>query len=341
MLRERHVAYLLSLAGLSGEMPGKLPHKDWLQRMFVERDNLRAAMNWCLNGGDAQAGLRLAVRLRWFWYSSLPLWEGCDWLQRLLVANPGATLLRARALEILAQIVCGLGEYPQARTLLEESIGLSDALGDLLGVANATFKLSWIAMETDDLARARSLLERSLALSQDLNNPGQSAYILHSMANLAYLEDDLVRARKLYEQVADQQRRLGMITLRSVLADLGCVLIRLGELDRCSEILRESLSFYLEAGGIKSLVVEAFAYLANARGQPQRAACLLGASATLVRNTGEQIDTYLRSDHERNLASLRTQLDQAVFETAWAKGQALAVEQVVELAMSDRLDETG
>jgi hypothetical protein len=196
-------------------------------------------------------------------------------------------------------------------------------------------------MGTGELARAHSLLERSLALSQDLNNPGQAAYILHSMANLAHLEGNLVRARELYERVAEQQRRLGMITLRSVLADLGCVLIRLGELDRGNDILKESLSLHRKVGEITSLVVEVFAYLANARGQPRRAVCLLGASEALARNTGRQIDTYLRSDHERNLASLRTQLDQAAFETAWAKGQALTVEQVVELALSDQLEGTG
>ncbi len=337
LIHERRLAYLLSLAGTSGEIPGQLPPRDWLQCLFVERDNLRAALNWSLNAGDAEsamAGLRLAVRLRWFWYSSLPLKEGRDWLQRLLTANPGSNVLRARALEILGQILCDLGQYPVAQTLFEESLGISETLNDLPGVANATFKLSWTADETGDLARARQLLERSLALSQALNNPGQSAYILHSMARLSHLEGDLARARELYNQVIDQQRRLGMITLRSVLADLGYLLIRAGDIDRATELLRESLSLYRGSGGAVSVAVEAFGCLANAGNQPERSVRLLAAAETLRNGTEEKLDRHLLSDHERNMAFLRSQLDSNAFEAAWAEGAALTLEQAVELASS-------
>jgi len=118
------IANRFEIGDLEMDLPGNLPQRDWLQRMNAEMDNLRAALNWGLQSGNAQTGLRLAVRLRWFWYTSLPWSEGRDWLQRLLAANPDPSLLRARALEILGQIVSNLGEYPLAQTLFEESLAL-------------------------------------------------------------------------------------------------------------------------------------------------------------------------------------------------------------------------
>jgi hypothetical protein len=200
---------------------------------------------------------------------------------------------------------------------------------------NAAFKLSWCAVEVNDLARARSLLERSLAISQELDNPRQTAYILHSMADLARVEGDLVRARALYEQTADRQRRLGMVTLRIVLVDLGCVLIQFGELDRSREVPRESLSLDLELGASVGSVMAAFAFLANARADPRRATRLLGAAEALRASSGEHMAAEGRVDYERNLASLHAQLDQATFEAAWAEGAALTPEQAVALAMSE------
>jgi hypothetical protein len=186
---------------------------------------------------------------------------------------------------------------------------------------NAAFKLSWCAVEVNDLARARSLLERSLAISQELDNPRQTAYILHSMADLARVEGDLVRARALYEQTADRQRRLGMVTLRIVLVDLGCGLIQFGELDRSREVLRESLSLDLELGASVGSVMAAFAFLANARADPRRATRLLGAAEALRASSGEHMAAEDRVDYERNLASLHAQLDQATFEAAWPKAR--------------------
>jgi hypothetical protein len=46
-----------------------------------------------------------------------------------------------------------------------------------------------------------------------------------------------------------------------------------------------------------------------------------------------------RPDYERNLASLRTQLDESTFEAAWAEGAALTLDQAVELAMGDNKDD--
>jgi hypothetical protein len=113
------------------------------------------------------------------------------------------------------------------------------------------------------------------------------------------------------------------------------VLIHFGELERSQSLLRECLAIHLETGADITFVLQSLATLANARGQPARAARLLGADEAVRSTTGRAIDPGDRPDYERTLSSVRAGLGEAAFLAAWAEGQALTEEQAVALAMSD------
>jgi hypothetical protein len=53
----------------------------WLERLFAERDNLRAALEWAART-DVNAGLMLSDRLRKFWEDS-DFHEEARWLLRI------------------------------------------------------------------------------------------------------------------------------------------------------------------------------------------------------------------------------------------------------------------
>jgi len=338
--RQRHLEYYLALAEHSREAVSGQRQAYWLHCLGVESDNLRTALDRCLASGNAPSGLRLAVCLRFFWGQRCPR-EGRDWLRRLLAAAPQPTPERATGLQILGVLAYNLGDYVSASTALEESLALSEALGDLPAIADTTFRLAWPLIALGDLARSRRLLERSLELYQDLNKPEQAAFVILWMGELARAEGDLTRARELHEQALTLHRRLeNKIRLAIALADLGFVLIHFGELDRSQALFKEELSIELELGTAEvSWAFRGFAFLANARGQPLRAVRLLGAWEAQCKTTGYHIEPADRPDYERNLASLRAQLDKATFEAAWAEGQAMTLEQVVAYALdAERAD---
>jgi len=81
-----------------------------------------------------------------------------------------------------------------------------------------------------------------------------------------------------------------------------------------------------------------FSFLANARGQPLRAARLLAASDALRATIGIHVDVGDRPDYEHTLGDLRAQLGDAAFEAAWTEGQALSLEQAVALALNEQAD---
>ncbi len=337
--RQRHLEYYLSLAEQSVGETIEAIQTDWLPRMAIENDNLRAALGWSLDSGNAQTGLRLAAHLGYFWLQGDHR-EGRNWLEQLLARAPyKPTRERAGGLEYLALFVYNAGDYSCALRLFEESLSLFQALGDLSGIADTTFRMAWTHFAVGNYAESQSLMERSLKSYRDLGKPDQEAYVIEWMGDLARAQGDFTRARELLEQSATLQRRLGdRIRLCYVLSDLGRISIHFGELERSENLFKEAMSLHLEwvrDQASLSLPLMGLAFLANARGQPLRAVRLLGALDILHRATSYHIEGPERQDYEENLASLRDQLDPIAFDTAWTAGQAMSEEEMLAYALED------
>ena len=336
-VRRRHVDILLTLADQSFDELLGPRGADWLHRLTDEKDNIRAALDWCLSSGHAQIGLRMAGYLVPFWDWSSSFTEGRNWLARLLAAAPEAKQEQAWGLKGLGLLAFRQGDFDDAVNTCEESLALAEALNDRRAIAHAALVLAISLQKPSEYARAASLLERSVALYENLDQPNWVATSLECLGCLARKEGDLARARNLFEHALVIQRRLeDKVGLSFALTDLGRILIHFGELDRSQELLREGLAVQLELGdALVFMHLMAFAFLANARGQSLAAVRLLAASDALRETVGGKLEADDRPDHDSNLASLRAQLDTATFNAAWAEGEALTVEQAVALAMSE------
>jgi ABC-type Fe3+ transport system permease subunit len=108
----------------------------WLAGMTAKHGNLRAALNWSLEQGEAETAQRLAGGLWFFWYLQGHLSEGRRWLERAL-ALPGVVpaAVRATALQGVGALVGAQGDYPQGRGLWEGSLTLYREIGDTAQVA--------------------------------------------------------------------------------------------------------------------------------------------------------------------------------------------------------------
>ena len=148
-LRGRHRDWCLALAERTGQ---EVLDPQRLMSLEREYDNLRSALRWSVDSGEAEAGLRLATSLCDFWqvrgYSS----EGCAWLAELLAlpAAATATTARARALEWAGRLA-----YLQGDDLDRQRIVMS-----LLALGHA-------ALRRRDALRARLLFNESLGLARD------------------------------------------------------------------------------------------------------------------------------------------------------------------------------
>jgi predicted ATPase len=157
----------------------------WLNRLDVEHDNLRTALNWSTSeGGNAEIGLQLAGGLWWFWVLRGYLTEGRAWLARALV-SPGAavpTAARATALNAAGYLAIVHGETASARAPLEQSLALHHQLADERGIAMSLFGLGYAAYHGDDPSAARGYLEDSLARAEQRRIVWSSTWCWSSLA---------------------------------------------------------------------------------------------------------------------------------------------------------------
>ena len=83
-VRRRHAGFYLPLAEEAEPALLGPQQLSWLERLDAERDNLRAALTWATEEGEAEVGLRIGAALWRFWQLRGSDSEGRERLERLL-----------------------------------------------------------------------------------------------------------------------------------------------------------------------------------------------------------------------------------------------------------------
>lgn len=211
---------------------------NWLE---VELDNFRAALDWSLEEGDAELGIRLAGALWRFWVMRDYWSEGYERLKRALSRKDSVSAAaRAKALGRAGELALRNGDFAVTHTLLTESLTLCRELGDEEGAAFSLYGFARLVRFQDDLARGHSLLEQSLMIYRKLNNKWGIALVLDSLGFVAK-ESDPVSARTLREDSLAIFREL------SDYWDMMRLLHNLGELARFEGDYARAKALYEEA----------------------------------------------------------------------------------------------
>ena len=175
----------------------------WLQRLKAEHDNLRAAMDFCLESpGGAKAGLQMAGDLQQFWYTHGHFSEGRARLETFLARTDTQELSpeRAHALNGVGSMAWMQGDYAVAHTFYTKSLQLGRELNDSRIIGGTLSNLGSIANMQGDYAAARAYFEESLAIKRDIGDNAGIANTLIGLGNMALEQGDYATARSLSEQ---------------------------------------------------------------------------------------------------------------------------------------------
>jgi non-specific serine/threonine protein kinase len=261
-MRQRHAAYYLTL-GLEA-----MPHLyraeqiAWMDRLDLELDNLRGALAWCVERGQAgeqeatRRGLMVAGRIIHF-YQRGHIHEGQAWLTRLFVL-PGATartLERAVGLRAAGLLAALVGDSAGGQALAEEDVAICKELGDHWETAFALFALGIV----------RSIWPR----------PGT--------ADVAYRCANLQEARTLLEGAADRYG-INETLIGATLAYLGLGSLASGDLEKAQAELTQGL-VRLQGTGERyfaQVALRRLAELARARGDLAGARRFLAQALSLA-----------------------------------------------------------
>jgi predicted ATPase/class 3 adenylate cyclase len=340
-IRRRHAGFFLDLAEtvepkLTG--PGQAR---WLDTVELEHENLRAALDWLSESGNAVMALRLGSSLWRFWQMRGFLHEARQRLTNLL-ALPGASedpAVRAKALEALGGVTYWMADYEIARGFYEESLEIHRRLGDRAGIANALYNISFTyEVPQTDLAAAKTFAEESLAIFRELGDEigiAKSLWALGSSGSEPSLVDDETAEAYLTEAIAIFRRLDDRFSLGWVLHSLGLRAVDTGEFEEARARLSEALAIFADARDMTGilLLLDDFSVLALARGQRERALRLAGAEAALQAATGTDLVGSMTRFGGRDLYAQGVTEEAEI--SAWAEGQIMSVEEAVAYALKD------
>lgn len=206
----RHAECYLALAEDAEPHVNGPQQEIWLGRLEAELDNVRAALRWWLEQGNAECGLRMMLALRPFWGRHGFAAEALRWLAALLslpARVPSA--LRGQALVSAAIFYSFQGDLDRAGNLGREARETLRTAGDRRGEADSLVWLACFALLQGDYVACVRLGEESLALWHQLGIAGGVANALLWLGRGLTHIGNVVQARPLIAEALATSRQAG------------------------------------------------------------------------------------------------------------------------------------
>jgi predicted ATPase/DNA-binding SARP family transcriptional activator len=211
--RRHHALFFAGLADKAEQRLRGLEMRTWIERLEMEHDNFRAALEGALAYESPESSLRFAGALGIFWRKRGYLSEGQAWLERLLVRGQHALpQLRVKAMAPASWLARDTGNYEEATALQEESLEILRAVGDKLGMVPMLIQGGLLAVYQNDPQRAFACFNECLALSEELGYRWGRAMALVNLGHAALFNlqwDAQARSRceeslELFKELGDE-----------------------------------------------------------------------------------------------------------------------------------------
>jgi non-specific serine/threonine protein kinase len=337
--RDRHLDFFSRLVRRAEPELRGARQVAWLNRLQLEHDNLRAALDWCLAAPEhGETGLELGAALNWFWFKRGHVGEARQWLERVLSAgttSPAA--LRAKALDALGWMAAFQGDFPTALAQAAESMALAREAGDWFTVAEMLFLEGFLAVHRNDVNQA---IERAAACRDAASASGDlwiQAHPFELLGFAARLQGHYEDAAQFFgEALALFRRSDDMWAVSRTLTDLGQIRVLQGHFADAKAFAAEGVILSLQLGDVREIAwyLEIFAATQAAQGNAGRAARLWGALDRLLESVGVALmpEFTLRDPY---LDGARESLGESAFQDALSEGRAMSLRQAVQYALAD------
>ncbi|HYN99341.1 MAG TPA: tetratricopeptide repeat protein, partial [Actinomycetota bacterium] len=342
--RERHARYFFGLAKEAARNLQGPTQVEWLGRLELENDNLRAAMAWALSSGDDEVAAGLGWSLWMFWWLHGHQLEGRRAMEALLQRNP-ADPHKTLALAIAGSTALVQGDHATANSYFRHAIELARSIGDKQRLSFCLQSLGLSSLNLSDWDTAVSCFEEALPLFQEQGNLMMVSGAWTNLGTAAFMQGHLETAERQAQEGLAVARRLGdPVSSYFALYALSQVALARGDLAGAIPFLREGLSIVGEVGNPARITyyLQTYALVLAATGDLERAARLLGASDAVREAGGVPHYIYLAAPgdlYERTLKSLRSQIGDKAFERARKAGHEMTAQQAVAYALDGRSEE--
>ena len=335
----RHASYYRALAE-QADRPLRGPGRNqWLERLDAEAGNLAAAVRWFLD--HDRGPLPHLFRVLWLFWSQRDLErEARPWVEQLLPADgtldPQAWAELAWAAAVLA---VDTGDDAAALAARERLAPLLAGIEDPFLHAASQLAMAWAMPITGDFDAA---LRETLVSLEEFHGQDEPFFTAMTAFTAGSLETGLGRydnALQHLREARDLAERCGgdWLTAGSRV-QLAILHVLSGRLSEARPLLNEALDQSLAARSTPFVILclAAYAWLAFAEGDPERAALLEGAAQGLRRRVGLPAWPHLRRVEAELVAKVRQRLGTSQFDQAFSAGSRLTQREAVAIVRDQR-----
>jgi DNA-binding CsgD family transcriptional regulator len=167
------------------------------------------------------------------------------------------------------------------------------------------------------------LYEAALAADEKLGFSPGIAFTRAELGHVMRLEGDLDRAQAYQDEALALFRKIGQRTANQTI-EFGCLALARADVQEAARLFRSALAECWALGDNPGIVacLTGLAEVSSLRGDPRRAAQLLGVAEARLERTGAQRAWIHLPDYEREIKAVRGALDAVTLAAEWAEGRA-------------------
>jgi predicted ATPase len=337
-IRRRHAHHYRALTERA-DRPLRAGQSEWAERLQAETGNLTAAVDWCLANDPAPLPHLFRV-LSFFWMHRDPMGVTRSCIDQLLPAadtlDPQA---RAELLWTAANCALEVGDDGAALAARERLAPLLDGISDPYLKAVSHLAMAWTSPLAGDVD---GILRWALVSLEQLRGQDEPVWTAAATATAVDEEvavgrhDDALRHLDELRHLAERLNSAWFVAWSRM--QLGTLAVMQGRFDEARALLDEGLSLSLgtRSTPLVTMCLGAFARLALAEGNPERAALLAGAADGLRQRAGVRAWPVLRRPEAELLAQVRQALGAEGLDRVFAAGSRLSQREALTAARSPR-----
>lgn len=228
-------------------------------------------------------------------------------------------------------------DYARKLASLEESLAIYRELGFVSGTIEALKQLGALAIREGNFELAHLRLDEGLSILQEhASILGSSITMSYDLGDLAYHEGNYELARIYYEScVSWASQKCLPLPAAWANARLGYLYTRLGHGENARRYFREALVPYIKGNTRVGVLftLNGFASLAVTERQWEKAIRLFSWASKLREDYGELRPPVEQAAVDRDLATIRSQVNGIEFARLAAEGSTITMDQAIELAL--------